>query len=405
MNDLLRRMLFLPEQASSVAAGLDRLHYFVIITTMIASTACGLGALFLYVRFRRRPGNDRTPNVQPPPWFEPGTISVTLGLFLVWWALGYRDFIEMTTPPPNTFDVYVTGKQWMWKFSYPGGPNSIESLHVPAHRPVRLLMTSRDVIHSFYVPAFRLKQDVLPGRFTQMWFDAVKPGSYEIFCAEMCGIGHSAMLGTVVVHEPADFDNWLAGQRRGLFASRQDVGETPAVPAVASLPEQGARVAAEAGCLKCHSTDGSAHIGPTFLDLYLRREKMQSGEIVTADDAYLTESIMDPLARIVAGFPPVMPTYQGRLSPPEIAALLEYVRSLHTVGPARVESRGPVFAPAPELERGPLDLGVTPPPDSSPAALAASLDPADGGADGGGLMGASERGAVKSIVPGGAVRP
>src|SRR5262249_49393276 len=158
-----------------------------------------------------------------------------------------------------------------------------------------------------------------------------------IFCAEMCGIGHSTMLGEVTVHEPGEFDSWLFEQRRG-HGDRQDVGETASTPSAADLVRQGQRVAAEGGCFKCQSTDGSPHAGPTFLDLYLRREKMRSGESLMADEAYLTESIMDPLARIVAGFQPVMPTFQGRLSPPEIASIIEYLRSLQSPGPGIVEA-------------------------------------------------------------------
>lgn len=346
MNELFKTILFLPEQASTIAPSLDHLHYWVIGTTMVVSTACGMSALYFFVRFRRRHDHERTTPVAPPRWFEPLVVVVPLATFLTWWVIGFRGYIRITTPPPGAMDVYVTGKQWMWKFSYPGGPNSIDTLHVPAHRPVRVLMTSRDVIHSFFVPSFRIKQDVVPGRYSQTWFEAVAPGTYQILCAEMCGPGHSVMRGDVVAHEPAEFEAWLAEQRRGRQEQR-DVGESARVPEAADLVQQGERVAAEAGCFKCHSIDGTPHIGPTFLDLYLRPERMQDGAVVVADEGYLTESMMDPLARIVAGYLPVMPTYQGRLSPPEAAALLEYIRSLRTVGRPPSEPVGATYRPAP----------------------------------------------------------
>ena len=227
MNDFYLRILWLPEQASTIASSIDHLHYWVISATFIVSTACGMTALFFYVRYQRRPGNLRTSFVQPPRWFEPGTIVVTLTAFLIRWAIGFSQFLRIQSPPPDAMDVYVTAKQWMWKFSYPGGPNSIDALHVPANRPVRLLMTSRDVIHSFFVPDFRLKADVVPGRYNQLWFEARHAGRFDVLCAEMCGVGHSYMLGEVVVHEPAEFEAWLVEQQRGL-KRRQDVGESPA---------------------------------------------------------------------------------------------------------------------------------------------------------------------------------
>ena len=366
LNDLLVQILWLPEQASTVAARIDNLHFWVIGTTMFASLSTGAAAYYCIFRFRRRPGSERTPLVHAPGWYEPAVIIIPLAIFLLWWAIGYRDFIYMTTPPPDCFDVYVTGKQWMWKFSYPGGPNSIDTLHVPAGRPVRLLLTSRDVIHSFYVPDFRVKYDVLPGRHTQLWFQVVRPGRHQILCAEMCGVGHSTMWGEVVAHDPAEFEEWLAEQRRGL-AQRRDVGQSATIPVDADLPRQGQRIAAEAGCLKCHSVDGTAHIGPSFLGLYLRREPMSDGSDLLADEEYLTQSIVDPLARIVRGYQPVMPTYQGRLSPAEVGALLEYLRTLQSPsqdGDGKGQSQGhaesarlPVYSP---LWNGAGEPGASP---------------------------------------------
>ena len=345
LNEWLRILLFLPDQSSTISRSIDHLHFFVIIATMIASAVCGTTALLLFVRYRRRRQLVRTERVVAGFKFEAASVIIPLTFFLAWFVMGFRAYIRMATPPKDAMDVYVMGKMWMWKFSYPGGPSGIEILHVPAHRPVRLLMTSRDTIHSFFVPSFRIKQDVLPGKYTQTWFEALTPGRYQIMCAELCGIGHSQMWGWVIVHEPAEYDEWLSQQRKGL-SDKQDMGRTDDAPPISDLVEQGRRVAAQAGCFKCHSIDGSPHIGPTWLDLYQRNEKMQTGEVLPADEAYLTQSMMDPLARVVAGYPPVMPTYQGRLSAPEIASLLEYIKSLQSVGPTTGESKEPVYEPS-----------------------------------------------------------
>lgn len=346
MNELLRNVLFLPEQASTFARKVDSLHYFVIITTMIASTVVGLTALAFFVRFRRRSETQVTPLLNPPWWLETMFVLVPLGFFLAWFARGYSDFVELKTPPKDSMDVYVQAKQWMWKFSYPDGPNAIGVLRVPANRPVRLMMTSRDVIHSFFVPSFRVKQDVVPGRYTETWFEAIEPGRYQILCAEYCGTNHSLMRGEVIVLRPEEFDSWLADQRRGR-ALQQDGAPTTDedVASVADLVRQGEKIAVQQGCLKCHSVDGSPHIGPTWLDLYLRREQLEGGGTVVADEGYLTESMMDPRAKIVRGFNPVMPTFKGKLAGPEVAAIVEYVKSLRSVPVEQARSRRPVYEP------------------------------------------------------------
>jgi len=348
MNELLRRILFLPEQASDYARQVDALHYFVIVTTMIGAAGVFLAAIYFFVRYRRRSESDRTPHVEPKAIHEILFIGGPLALFLLWFAIGFPQYVSLSLPPDDAMDVYVQGKKWMWKFAYPGGPNAIDRLRVPAGRPVRLLITSRDVIHSFYVPALRIKMDALPGRYTQTWFNASRPGRYEIFCAEYCGLSHSSMLGELVVMPAADFDDWMAQQRRGL-ASAQDAAPVPGEPVrpASSVVEEGRRVAAEQGCLKCHSVDGTRHIGPTWTDLYLRDEKLASGKLVRADEGYLTRSMMDPAADVVHGFQNVMPTFQGKLSPPEIAAVVEYIKSLKTPAAGSGPSEGPVYESVP----------------------------------------------------------
>jgi cytochrome c oxidase subunit 2 len=343
MNELLRRMLFLPDQASTFARNIDQLHYFVILTTFVMSTAVGLTAVFFFIRYRRRSETQTTPHIEPPAWMEALFVVVPLSFFLLWFFMGFHEFVRQQTPPSDAMDVYVMGKKWMWKFAYPDGPNAINVLRVPQGRNVRLLMTSRDVIHSFYVPEFRIKKDVLPGRYTDQWFNAVEPGRYQILCAEYCGAGHSIMRGEVIVMKPQDYEDWLALERRGL-ASRQDVApESP--PPMSDLVEQGKRVAVDQGCLKCHTTDGTRHIGPTWLDLYHRREKLTTGALIDADEAYLTRSMMEPATDIVDGFQPVMPSFEGKISGPEVAALVEYIKSLQSDAVRSGPSEGPAYAP------------------------------------------------------------
>jgi len=348
MNELLRRMLFLPEQASDYARSVDHLHYFVIITTMVAAAGVFGTALWFFVRYRRRSEDESTPHVSPRAIHEVIFIGVPLAFFLLWFAIGYPLFVTLHSPPKDAMDVYVQGKKWMWKFAYPGGPSSLDVLRVPAGRPVRLLITSRDVIHSVFIPALRLKQDALPGRYTDAWFQADKPGTYQMFCAEFCGVGHSAMLAEVVVMPAPEFDAWMAQQRRGI-AGAQDSSPVPLerVRAGSNLVQEGERVAAEQGCLKCHSLDGTRHIGPTWVNLYGRAEKLQTGKTVVADEAYLTKSMMDPGADIVAGYQNVMPTYQGKLAPPEAAAIIEYIKSLRTLAARPGPSEPPAYEPIP----------------------------------------------------------
>jgi cytochrome c oxidase subunit 2 len=209
--------------------------------------------------------------------------------------------------------VYVSAKQWMWEFAYPDGRSSLDVLTVPVGRPVKLVMTSRDVIHSFYVPAFRMKQDVVPGRYYTAWFQATMPGTFAIRCAEYCGLNHSAMLGQVRVLAADDYRRWL---------------ESPMPGESHDLAAEGLKVASRRGCLGCHTIDGQPHIGPSFAGLYGGQVKLQSGATVTADDGYLTRSMMEPQADIVAGYPPVMPVYRGILEEPEVAALVELIVSL-----------------------------------------------------------------------------
>lgn len=309
MNELFRQILDLPPQASSVAHRIDVLHYTVISAAFVVAFLSFSAIGVFLVRYRERPGRPRRPH-RVPRWFETTLAAVTLAVFIVWWLFGFAQYRALREPPPGALRVHVVAKQWMWQFVYPSGASSEAELHVPVGEPVELVLTSRDVIHSFYVPAFRLKQDLVPGRVTSLWFTATAPGAYDILCAEYCGAGHSRMRGRVIAVPPAQYARWAGGD------------------AAPGLARAGEDLAARQGCLRCHTVDGTPHLGPTWLGLYRSQVTLADGSRVTADDAYLTESMMDPTAKLVAGYPPTMPSYLGLLSGPEAAAIVEYIRSL-----------------------------------------------------------------------------
>lgn len=343
MNELLRRLFFLPEQGSTFAVEVDHLHYFLFLTTLAVATGIGITGITFLVRYHRRTALDPTPHVVAPMWLEGLFIGVPLSLFLLWFVLGFRQYIWVSSPPRDALDVYVTGKQWMWKFTYPGGPSAIDTLVVPSGRPVRLLITSRDVIHSFFVPDFRMKRDAVPGRYTEIWFEAPKPGSHLVLCAEYCGLDHSQMRGEVVVLKPADFEAWRAAQLGGVPVAGLPGAAT--TPRPESMAVRGEFVAVAQGCLQCHSVTGARHIGPTWLGLYGRLEPLEGGGVVLADEAYLTESMMDPLAKVVAGYVPVMPSYHGRLSAEDSGALVEFIKSLQPTRPGVTSAQEPAYVP------------------------------------------------------------
>jgi len=352
MNQLMRKLLFLPPQASSMAAEIDALHYVVILTTLLGAALTTAVAVFFVVKYRARgPEAERPrdkPAPRPPVWVEVGVVVGLFGLFILWWIVGFSQYVRARVAPPDTLDVYVTAKQWMWKFAYPDGHSSLGTLFVPQGRPVKLIMTSRDVIHSFYVPDFRAKQDVIPGRYTTVWFTATIEGAHQILCAEYCGTGHSTMRGQVVALAPADYARWL-GQAAAQDLSSSPDGTAAGGPAsgAPSMARVGERVAADRGCLRCHTVDGTPHIGPTWAGLYGSSVPLADGQAVLADEPYLTESMMDPLAKVRRGFRPVMPSYQGLLQAPEAAAVVEFIKSLRDVPAAAAGPMPPPTGPLP----------------------------------------------------------
>ena len=235
-------------------------------------------------------------------------LMITMGIF-VWGASVY---FSMAHPPSDAIAIYAVGKQWMWKFQHLDGQREINELHVPVGRPVKVIATSEDVIHDFFVPAFRVKADVLPGRYVSVWFQPTKPGRYHLFCAEYCGTRHSGMIGEVVVMDPNEYETWLSG----------------GAPE-GSLASAGGKLFADLACNTCHRADQQGR-GPLLDGLFGRTVALQSGETVTADEAYIRESILTPSAKIVAGFQPIMPTFQGLVTEEQLLELIEYVKSLKT---------------------------------------------------------------------------
>lgn len=310
MNELLRRALYLPPQASTVARGIDTLHYTVIGAAFVVAFLTFVLIGYFLIRFRERPDHHHAAAGRLPHWIEAGLAVATLGAFLAWWVVGFAQYRELREPPAGALRVHVIAKQWMWQFVYPNGATAEDELRVPVGEPVELVMTSRDVIHSFYVPGFRLKMDVVPGRTTSLWFTATAPGEYPILCAEYCGAGHSRMRGRVLAVDHAAYARWVDRH------------------AATDLAQAGEDLAVRYGCLRCHTVDGTPHLGPTWRGLYRSRRTLSDGTEVIATDAYLTESMMDPMVKRVAGFPTVMPSYLGILSGPDAAAIVEYIRSL-----------------------------------------------------------------------------
>jgi cytochrome c oxidase subunit 2 len=251
-------------------------------------------------------------------------LLITLGIFV--WAA--QIFFAMSRPPAETMNIYAVGKQWMWKFQHLDGQREINELHVPVGRPVKMIMTSEDVIHDLYVPAFRVKADVIPGRYSHLWFEATKAGEYHLFCAEYCGTKHSGMIGRVIVMEPDDYQAWLSGGAQE-----------------GSLASAGEKLFQDLACNTCHRQDAQGR-GPVLQNLFGTQAQMQSGETVIVDEAYVRESILTPGAKVVAGFQPIMPTFQGLVSEEGLLQLIEYVKSLKTANPVQAV-RPTASGPAP----------------------------------------------------------
>jgi cytochrome c oxidase subunit 2 len=307
---------FLPEQASSIAGQVDALFLF-----LVAVSAFFAGLIFLLVtvfalKYRRRSEDERPAAIHGSLVLETLWTGIPLAIALAIFVWGAYLYFVMWRPPAAAMEIFVVGKQWMWKLQHPGGQREINELHVPLGRPIKLTMTSEDVIHSFFVPAFRIKADVVPGKYTSVWFEATKTGEYHLFCTQYCGTSHALMGGRIVVLEPVEYERWLTG----------GVNEE-------SLPVAGEKLFVRLGCNTCHKPDGTGR-GPSLIGKFGKPQKLTTGESVLIDETYVRESILNPQAKIAAGYSPIMPTFKGLVTEEQLVQLLAYIKSLKMNGQA-----------------------------------------------------------------------
>ncbi len=315
-----------PEQASTFAGRLDAMTIFLLAVSGFFALLIVVFIVFFAVRYRRR--EDGTGSGEPDAAHAGGSHRSALALEITWtlvplvlamimFGWGASLFMDWASPPEDSMEIYVVAKQWMWKLQHLEGQREINQLHVPLGRPVKLTMTSQDVIHSFFVPQFRVHQDVLPNRYTSVWFQATRVGTYDLFCSQYCGTDHAKMIGKVIVMEPDDFVTWL----------QQGADGSPAV--------EGRKLFQKLQCVACHSADSGAR-GPVLEQLFGRNVHLQDGQTVKADEAYIRESILLPDAKIVAGFQPIMPTFRGQVDEEQIMQLIAFIKAL---GPGQTPPR------------------------------------------------------------------
>ncbi len=320
---MLAQIIWFPKQATTTAREVDHLLIGLVVVTGAVALLVAALLIGFAVRYRRRPH-------QPPPPVVRGNLPLELfwtftplAIFLFFFAWGAMVYFDAYRAPDDATVVYGIGKQWMWKFQHPEGQREINELHVPRGQAVKIMLTSEDVIHSFFVPAFRVHMDVLPGRYTSVWFRATEEGTYHLFCSQYCGTNHSGMVGKVVVQEPKAYADWLRLGAEG------------------SLALQGRKTFLKYRCISCHSANGEAR-APVLEDLYGRPVTLRDGRTVAADDDYLRESILAPSAKVVAGFENIMPTFQGQVTAEEVNELIAFIRGLRRgETPERVEDFPP----------------------------------------------------------------
>jgi cytochrome c oxidase subunit II len=304
---------WLPEQASTIASQVDGLFYFVTWVSTILFVGVVAAMLYFAYRYRRKHPSERPTPVKESKLLEISWIVVPTILVLLVFNWGFKTFITMNVPPPDAYEIRAEAKKWSWLFTYPNGTQS-DTLYVPEGQPVKMTMSSQDVIHSFFIPAFRVKHDVLPNRYSSVWFEATKTGTFDLFCTEYCGTGHSDMITHAKVVSQNEFDDWV-----------ESGGGAEDLP----LPELGKRLYSQQGCQACHSIDGSNMVGPTWENLYGKTgHEMDDGTTVTVDENYLREAILEPGAKIVAGYQNVMPASYSNLSERQLTALIAYMKDL-----------------------------------------------------------------------------
>jgi cytochrome c oxidase subunit II len=298
-----------PPEASKIAPQMDALYFFMVLVSLIGLTLVILLVLAFSILYSKKRHPVAT-QIEGSTLLEATWTIIPLGLFLVMFVWGALIYFRVYTPPANAMNIYVVGKQWMWKAEHPGGQHEINALHVPVDRPIQLTIISQDVFHSFSIPAFRVKREAIPGRYSSVWFEATTPGTYHLFCTQYCGTEHSHMIGEVVVLSQDDYKKWLDGSTSG-----------------ASLAQNGERLFASLSCNACHNTRPDAR-GPSLANVYGSKLNLSNGQQIVADDAYLREAILNPSQHITQGYAPIMPTYQGQISEEGVIDLVEYIKNL-----------------------------------------------------------------------------
>jgi cytochrome c oxidase subunit 2 len=327
---MLSYLPFFPPQGSTHAASVDALYLFFVAVTAFFSVLVASLVIIFAVRFRRREANEVGAPIHGSLVLELTWTFIPLVIAMVMFVWGASLYFQITTPPSNAMEIYVVGKRWMWKAQHVSGQREINELHVPVGSPVKLIIGSEDVIHAYWVPAFRMKTDAVPGRTTTMWFEASKAGEYQLFCAEYCGMSHSRMIGKVTAMEPKAFQAWLAGGK-----------------STGTMADLGAQVFTDLGCVSCHM-DSAQGRGPSLRGVFGGQVTLATGEKVTVDEVYIRESILTPTAKMVAGYPPLMPTFQGVVSEEQIAQLTAYVKSLAaTAGSTGTTAPAAATSPSP----------------------------------------------------------
>jgi cytochrome c oxidase subunit 2 len=300
-----------PAEASTIAPWADALYFFLLLITIVGLTLVGTLVFGFAIRYRKE-RNPVATQIEGSTLLEATWTIIPLALFLICFVWGALLYFRIYNPPPNAMNIYVVGKQWMWKAEHPGGQHEINSLHVPVGQPIQLTMISQDVFHSFSIPDFRIKREVIPGRYSTVWFNATTPGTYHIFCTQYCGTKHSGMIGEVTVLSLEDYKKWTEGSTSGM-----------------SLAQNGERLFASMGCNACHSGNAAAR-GPSLAGVYGSKLTLTNGSQVLVNEAYLRDAILNPSQHITAGYAPIMPTYQGQISEEGLIDLVEYLKSLKT---------------------------------------------------------------------------
>jgi cytochrome c oxidase subunit II len=302
-----------PDQASTVAARVDNLYFFMIAVSAFFALAVTILVVFFAIKYRRRHDDEVGEPIHGSLALELIWTGIPFVIAMVMFVWGASVYFALARVPEEALDIYAVGKQWMWKFQHREGQREINELHVPVNTPVRMIITSEDVLHDLYFPSFRVKTDAIPGRYTQVWFNATKVGTFHIFCAEYCGTKHSGMIGSVHVLPEAEYQAWLGGTT---------TGET--------LQQKGEKLFSQLACSTCHSASSQGR-GPALDGVWGHTVQLDNGNTVTADASYIRESILNPTAKIVAGYQPLMPTFQGQVTEEQLLALAEYIKGLPAV--------------------------------------------------------------------------